>query len=346
MTRPFLAPGPRHPTSHRACRVCRVCRVCRLVTRRPGQAAQYPPYGVKQMSPRLRDICYSYQCGGARLIPDPVLRAGLPRRPSTRSALRRRELSGPLQVKPNSICWMSAGNGRLLFEVVATDTGRLQFRNGGSLRRDQVLSKSGFTERNLPGRTLLEIAELAISSDARDRLIQQRAGEPPWELHLAMTERVLAPAERGVHIIAGLESPPHAGARYIRFEPGVIRQWVFDLIAARALPMQNSGVAYEAIKIFTPDEWAHVEQCAGFLRPMVPLPERRPGRPNARNTSIELFNRRRSEGIPIARIQLAEATAILGVWPAAGPRKPAPATVSEHISDLYGKATGHVPDKR
>lgn len=273
------------------------------------------------------------------------LRAGLPRRPFMRSALRRRELSGPLQVKPNSLCWMSAGNGRLFFEVVAADAGRLiQFRNRGSLRRDHVLSKSGLTERSLPGQTLLEVAELAISNDARNRLIQQRSGEAPWELHLAMTERVLAPAERGVHFIAGLESPPHAGARYIRFEPGVIRQWVFDLIAARALPLQNTGIAYEAIKVFTPDEWVHVERSGGFLRPMARLPERRPGRPNARNISIELFNRRRSDGIPIARIQLAEARAILGVWPAAGVKKPAPATVSEHISDLYDMATRHDAD--
>ena len=62
------------------------------------------------------------------------------------------------------------------------------------------------------------------------------------------------------------------------------------------------------------------------------------GRPNAKNTSIELFKARRAAEEPLCEKQIREAKAILQQWPSSGPSKPRPATVSQHISSVWQKA--------
>jgi hypothetical protein len=61
------------------------------------------------------------------------------------------------------------------------------------------------------------------------------------------------------------------------------------------------------------------------------------GRPGVAEACIELFQARRSEGIPLER-QSAEAAAIVSAWPKDGPPKPHWETVSGHISKDYHQA--------
>lgn len=68
---------------------------------------------------------------------------------------------------------------------------------------------------------------------------------------------------------------------------------------------------------------------------MATAPKRGPGRPNARDTSICLFQQRRLSKVPPEETQLAEACAIRAIWPTDGPSKPTAKTVSEHISGLW-----------
>jgi len=61
------------------------------------------------------------------------------------------------------------------------------------------------------------------------------------------------------------------------------------------------------------------------------------GRPGVRETCIEMFEARRSRGLPLEP-QIAEAVAIVAAWPDDGPPKPLPRTVSGHISKEYRQA--------
>ncbi len=83
-----------------------------------------------------------------------------------------------------------------------------------------------------------------------------------------------------------------------------------------------------------------------------PLPSsatrNRPGRPNAENTSIRIFDQRRAAGIPRAASQMEEAAQILDEWPTGGPPAPKVATISGHISRLWqspDKSPYKLPDK-
>jgi hypothetical protein len=79
----------------------------------------------------------------------------------------------------------------------------------------------------------------------------------------------------------------------------------------------------------------------GEAPPQKHITVKRPvGRPNAKNTSIELFNKRRARGEPLEKKQIQEAEAILKQWPpTTKPRtKPEARTISGHISSLWRDA--------
>ena len=240
--------------------------------------------------------------------------------------------------RPGTIVWLSRGNGELLFEVLHEDDGRHLRLQGGTLRRDHLSGRRRADEDVIgpPGRPLMAVAEGAITQEQREGLIQQRRGQVPWEIESAMRDAVLHPAERGVHIIAGLASPVHAESRYVQIHPTVIRQWRYDLVANLALSAPpGTGVAYEALRVYTPAEWLLVE------RGTAAAGERatgRVGRPPAHGVSREIFAARRDTLIPLAASQLKEAEQIIRVWPKNGPPKPKPQTVSRHISQLWRQA--------
>jgi hypothetical protein len=66
-----------------------------------------------------------------------------------------------------------------------------------------------------------------------------------------------------------------------------------------------------------------------------PATRRDAGRPNAKNTSIELFNARRASGEALPKKQIQEAEAICQQWPSPQPPKPLASTVSGHISAVW-----------
>jgi hypothetical protein len=69
-----------------------------------------------------------------------------------------------------------------------------------------------------------------------------------------------------------------------------------------------------------------------------PTARRQVGRPNARNTSVSVYNQRRADRCPPLPSQLAEAEAIVAMWPTDGPPRPKAKTVSGHISALWSQS--------
>ena len=185
-------------------------------------------------------------------------------------------MSEPLAFKPGTIVWVSSGDGQLLFEVLVADEGRHLTVQSGFLSRDQIIEQSRDEEltSGLPGRTLMAVARGAVTQEVRQMMLRQRAGQVPWEIELAMKERIIRPAEKGELVIAGVEAPMHANSRYVRLDPGLMRQWMLDPVANRAVPaFKSSAKLYVALRAFTPDEWSHVERNDGRLLPIQSQPQ-------------------------------------------------------------------------